>query len=149
MQDRDSVTGHRDRVERLVLQDGVENFVLVVTAERRLPEEHLVHEDAERPPVDCATVPLLEQDLGRIIVSTQKTGRSPVFWAYLGRHELGRTTERARSGPEPHLLFAQTVISDLDVPLHREENVIKLQVAERLSVNAAVGKKFNLGLTGR
>jgi len=34
LQDRDSVAWHGDRVERLILKNGVENFVFVVTAER-------------------------------------------------------------------------------------------------------------------
>ena len=60
------------------------------------------------------------------------------MWVYLRGHELGRTTERARRLAEPHLLLAQTVISDLDVSLHGQQDVIQLQVAicvQVLSVN--------------
>jgi hypothetical protein len=52
-----------DRVERLIFEDRVEDFVFVVTAERRLAEQHLVDEDTEGPPVDCSTVSLFEDDL--------------------------------------------------------------------------------------
>jgi hypothetical protein len=52
-----------DRVQRLVLEDRIEDLVLVVAAERRLAEEHLVDENAKRPPVDGAPVALLEEDL--------------------------------------------------------------------------------------
>jgi hypothetical protein len=38
LKDGDRVAGHVDRVQRLVLEDGVEDLVLVVAAERRLPE---------------------------------------------------------------------------------------------------------------
>ena len=45
---------------------------------------------------------------------------------YLGRHELGRTTERARSGAKPHVLFAQTVVSYLDMPIERQQDIVEL-----------------------
>lgn len=48
---------------------------------------------------------------------------------YLGSHELWCATEGARCRAVPHLLFAQTVISNLDMPIHSEQNVIKFQIA--------------------
>lgn len=63
LQNRDGITRHRDGVQGLVLEDGVEDFVLVVPAERRLTEQHLIHEHTECPPVDSAPVALLKKNL--------------------------------------------------------------------------------------
>lgn len=109
VQDGDGVGRHVDRVQRLVFQDGVEDFILVVTAEGRLTQEHLVDEDTKGPPVDCPSVSLLEQDL----------------WC----HELGRSTEGASGVAIPHVLLAQTVVGDLDVTVQSEEDIVKLQVS--------------------
>ena len=46
----------KSRIERRVVQYGLVEFVLVVALERRLTNEHLVQEDAERPPVHRAVV---------------------------------------------------------------------------------------------
>ena len=86
LQQRHRVARHLDRIQRLVLKDRVKDLVLVVAAERRLAQEHLVQQNAKRPPVNCTTVALLEQDLGR--------------------HKLGRTAERAGRGAVPHVLLA-------------------------------------------
>lgn len=74
LQDADAVLGHVDRVQRLVLQDGIKDLVLVVATERRLPEEHLVDEDSKRPPIDRTTVPLFENDLRREQFSAVEDG---------------------------------------------------------------------------
>ncbi len=63
LQDRDRVARHVDRVERLVREDGVVDLVLVLAAERRLLQQHLVDEHAKGPPVDGPAVALVEQDL--------------------------------------------------------------------------------------
>jgi hypothetical protein len=63
LQDRHAVLGHVDRVQRLILENGVKDLVLVVSTEGRLTEQHLVDEDSERPPIDSAAVALLEDDL--------------------------------------------------------------------------------------
>jgi hypothetical protein len=49
--------------------------------------------------------------------------------AYLWCHEFRRTTECARSRSVPHLLLTQTVISNLDVTIQCEQNVVKLQIS--------------------
>ena len=48
--------------------------------------------------------------------------------AYFWSHELGSTTERAGSGAEPHILLAQTIISDLHVAVSGQKDVIELQI---------------------
>ena len=68
LQDRHGIPGHRDGVERLIFEDGVEDFVLVVTAEGGLPEKHLVHQHTKRPPIDGSAVTLFEEDLRYMIV---------------------------------------------------------------------------------
>lgn len=46
--------------------------------------------------------------------------------AYLGCHELGCTTECACSRPVPHVFLAKPVISDLDMAIQCQEDVVKL-----------------------
>jgi hypothetical protein len=65
LQDTDAVLGHVDGIQRLILEDGVKNLVLIVTAERRLTQEHLVDEYSKGPPIDSTAVPLLQDDLRR------------------------------------------------------------------------------------
>ena len=38
-------------VARRVMQDGVEQVILIVAVERRLTNQHLIQQDAKRPPV--------------------------------------------------------------------------------------------------
>lgn len=52
-----------DWIKGLVGENGVVDFVFVFAAEGRLLQEHLVDEHAEGPPIDCAAVLLVEQDL--------------------------------------------------------------------------------------
>lgn len=52
LQNRHRVPRHVDRIERLVGENGVINFVLVLSSERGLLKKHLVNEDTERPPID-------------------------------------------------------------------------------------------------
>jgi hypothetical protein len=63
LQDGDGVARHVDGVQGLVGQDGVVDFVFVFAAEGGLLEEHLVDEHAKGPPVDCAAVFLVEENL--------------------------------------------------------------------------------------
>ncbi len=51
------------RVVRRVVQDAVEQVVLVVPVERRLADQHLVQQHAERPPVHRRVVLPAAQDL--------------------------------------------------------------------------------------
>ena len=47
---------HEARVVRLLVADGPEELVLVAAVEGRLPDQHLVQEDPERPPVHAVRV---------------------------------------------------------------------------------------------
>lgn len=49
--------------------------------------------------------------------------------AYFGGHEFGSTAERTCGTAIPHFLLAQTIISDLDVTVQCQENVIQLQIS--------------------
>lgn len=51
------------RVEGIVHSDGVEKLFFVLPVERRLTNEHLIEEHAERPPVNRMVVFLTQQDL--------------------------------------------------------------------------------------
>ena len=77
---------------------------------RNLGQEDLVNEHSKCPPIDCSPVVLLTKNL-----------RS---------HELRRPTEGVRRLSKSHVLLAQTIISDLDVPINVHQNVIQLQVTE-------------------
>ena len=45
-------------------------------------------------------------------------------------HELRRTAERTCRISEPHVLFAQSIVSNFDMPVQRKENVVKFQIAK-------------------
>lgn len=60
LQDGDGVSGHRNGVEGLIIKDGVEDLIFVVSTEGRLPQQHFVCQDAKCPPVDGTAVTLLE-----------------------------------------------------------------------------------------
>ena len=61
----DGLPGEPDGVEDVVVEDALEEVVLVVGLEGRLPRHHLVHEHAQRPPVHRRAVVQLLQDLQR------------------------------------------------------------------------------------
>lgn len=63
LQDRHRVSRHVDRVERLVRQNGVVDFVFILTSEGRLLQQHLVNQDTKRPPVDRTAILLIQQNL--------------------------------------------------------------------------------------
>jgi hypothetical protein len=46
----------------------------------------------------------------------------------LGCHELRCTTEGASGAAVPHVLLAKTVISNLDVTIKSQQNVVELQI---------------------
>lgn len=127
LQQVDGLTGHGHRVERLVLQDGIKDLILVVSPEGRLAEQHLVGQNTKRPPVDSASVSLFEQNLCGIIcqcgVQARQRGAT-----YLGSHEFGGSAKSAGSLAEPHVFLAQTIIGNLDVAVQGEKNVIQLQI---------------------
>lgn len=63
LEDGHGVAWHVDWVKWLIGENSVVDFVFVFAAEGRLLQEHLVDEHAEGPPIDGATVFLVEQDL--------------------------------------------------------------------------------------
>jgi hypothetical protein len=64
--------------------------------------------------------------------------------SYLGRHELGRATERARRLTVPHLFLAQTIISHFDMSIKRQEDVIQLEIARGKYPSASAHFLFNI-----
>jgi hypothetical protein len=71
LQDRDGIAGHGYRIQRLVLQYGIEDFVLIVSTEWGLAKQHLISQDTKRPPIDCSAVSLFEQDLVAYTINTR------------------------------------------------------------------------------
>lgn len=57
------VLGHMNGVERFIGQNGIVDFVLVLTTEGRLLEKHLIDQDAKGPPVHCPTILLVQENL--------------------------------------------------------------------------------------
>lgn len=64
-EDRDGFLAEPDRVEDVVVENGLEQIVLVIGLERRLSGHHLVHQHPERPPVHRGAVLQLLQDLSQ------------------------------------------------------------------------------------
>ena len=91
LEDGDGVLAQPDRIEHLVVQDGLEEVVLVVGLERRLTGHHLVHEHAQRPPVHAEAVVELLQDLGRDVVGRAAEGgrQLALSHALLAHAEVG------------------------------------------------------------
>lgn len=93
-----------------------------------MTKQHLVRQDTERPPINRPTIPLFEEDLLR-----RELGLAPsvvqTAGTHLWRHELGRTTERARRLAKPHVLLAQTVVGDFDMTVEREKDVVELEIS--------------------
>ena len=46
----------------------------------------------------------------------------------LGCHELGRAAECASCRPVPHVLLAETIVGNLDVPVQRQQNIVELEI---------------------
>jgi hypothetical protein len=117
-----------NRVERLVSEDSVVDFIFVLAAEWRLLKKHLIDEHTEGPPVDSSTVFLVEKDLPELLVSTAIIGKRR-FSIYLRSHEFWGSAKSACGAPIPHFFLAQTVISDLDMAVKGEKDVVEFQVA--------------------
>lgn len=62
-QDADGLLAEPDRVEHVVVKDGLEQVVLVVSLEGGLPSHHLVHQHPQGPPVHRGAILQLLQDL--------------------------------------------------------------------------------------
>lgn len=58
-----SFLGDPARVVRHVHPDGLKQLILVITLERRLANQHLIHQYPKRPPVHGEGVLLSQQDL--------------------------------------------------------------------------------------
>ena len=97
------------RVDDLLMENVVEELVVVIALERRLSRQHLVHQDAQRPPVNRAIVHALLDDLWRDVV--------------------GGPAERACRCAVHDALLAHSKVCDLDVALRAEHDVVQLQVA--------------------
>ena len=49
--------------------------------------------------------------------------------AHFGGHEFGSAAERTCGTAMPHFLLTQIIISDLDVTVQCQENIIQLQIS--------------------
>lgn len=99
--------------------NGLENHVhrrlAVVRGKGQIAREHLVHENAKRPPVGALVMPLTVD--------------------HLGRHVLHRAAERVRLAVGlVCVLFAQAKIRQGNVTFVIQQNVFRLEIA--------VGKKM-------
>ncbi len=56
-------------------------------------------------------------------------GRREKGMGYLRRHELGRAAEGARRTSIPHLFLAQSVISNFDVSVQCQQDVVEFEIA--------------------
>lgn len=63
LEDRNRVSRHVDRIQRLVRKNRVVDLIFILTAERRLLKEHLVDQHTERPPVHRTSVSLIQENL--------------------------------------------------------------------------------------
>lgn len=131
LKDGNTIARHVDWVQGLVGENGVVDFVFVFAAEGGLLEEHLVDQHAESPPVHRAAIFLVKKDLGVALVfkDLKWRGRRRGKRAYFWRHKLGSATKGAGGGPIVHIFLAETVVGNFDVPVHGEEDVVKLEIA--------------------
>ncbi len=91
----------------LLHEDQLEEDVMVAVVERQPAAHHLVHDDAQAPPVDGAAV--------------------VVVLEHLGRQVLGRAAERLRRPAVRDVLLAQAKVGDLDVAVLVQQQVLQLQ----------------------
>ena len=59
--------GHCLRIAYVVIGDRTEELLLVLTVKRRLSDQHLVEQNAERPPVHRLSVRLVCEDFGGLV----------------------------------------------------------------------------------
>lgn len=62
-QDADGLLTEPDRVEHVIMEDGLKQVILVVGLEGGLPSHHLVHQNPQGPPVHRGAILQLLQDL--------------------------------------------------------------------------------------
>ena len=91
-QDADGLLAEPDRVENVVMEDGLKQIVLVVGLEGGLTSHHLVHQHPQGPPVHRGAVLQLLQDLFGTRATSASTEGCPL-WLHL-RHK--RPWEDAR-----------------------------------------------------
>ena len=89
--------------------------VRVLGEERRIAREHLEDEHAERVPVDRLVVAFRLDDLGREVV--------------------GRAAERPR---DVGAVAREAKVGEADVPVGRQQDVLRLEVAGRSAVARAI-----------
>ena len=51
-----------------------------------------------------------------------------MYNTYLGCHEFWSAAERTRGAAMPHILFAKTVVSDLDMPIQGQQDIVELEI---------------------
>lgn len=96
------------RIGHVVVRDGSEQLLLVLAVKRRLADEHLVQEDAVRPPVDRLAVRLIEDDLRGDVVRG-------------AAERLGRLVQ-------VDVLLAHAKVRYLNVTVGVQQHVVQLQV---------------------
>lgn len=65
-------------------------------------------------------------------------------FAYFRGHKLWGTTKRACCLTKPHLLFAQTIISNFHVAIQGQQNVVELEVTGQLVISIWTIARFKL-----
>ena len=90
------------------LEDLLEELLVLTGVERQPAAHHLVHHHSHTPPVHRAAVVVVLEDF-----------RGQVF---------GSATEGAGAAGEGDVLFAETEVGDLDVPVLVEQQVLQLEM---------------------
>ena len=55
-------------------------------------------------------------------------------------HKLGRAAKRAGCLSVPHILFAQTIIGDLDMTIQRQQDIIELEITAEFFSNHVLSR---------
>lgn len=100
--------GDPARIVWRVHPDGLKEFILIITMEGRLTNEHLIEEDPKGPPVHRECVLQALQDFGGDVVRGATEGAGPVLSKYI--------------------LFAHPKISYLDVAISVQHHIVQLEV---------------------
>lgn len=117
----------------LAAQNRFDGLFAVLGGERRQTGQHVVHEGAQRPPVDRFAVAAAHQDLGRPVQQHKpvKSVKLPMEQATHTQHLhiLDGAAERVRDDAIVDVLLAQTEVGQLDVTLCVQQNVLGLEIA--------------------
>lgn len=108
-----------------------------------MSEQHLVCQDTECPPIDSSSVSLFKQDLVKSAWLSDFV-LCPEPRTHLWSHELWSTTESTGSLAIPHLLLTKTVISNLDVSIEGQKDVIELEISvdDTLRMEVLEGEQY-------